>query len=87
MSETIDYKIEEMIALGVAYGVNCNFCIEFHKKKAIEAGVTSEEMQAAMNIAEGVKIGAYNRTKARAEKLFGEIREVRCCPEGSGCCP
>lgn len=87
MTKTLDLKIEELIAIGVAYGVNCNFCMDYHKKKALEAGATEEEMLLALHVAEGVKKGAYNRTRARAEKLFGEIEEKRCCPEGSGCCP
>lgn len=80
-------KIEEMIALGVAYAVNCQFCMEYHKKKAIEAGLTKEEMQASIQIAEGVKAGASNKTKQNASNLFGEVKEERCCPEGSECCP
>jgi AhpD family alkylhydroperoxidase len=33
-------KTEEMIALGAAYAVNCQPCLEFHKQKSTEAGVT-----------------------------------------------
>jgi len=40
-------KIEEMIALGASYALNCQPCMEFHRKAAIEAGLTAEEMQAA----------------------------------------
>jgi len=83
----MDTKIEEMIALGVAYGINCRFCMEYHKKKAIETGLTKEEIHAAIQVAEGVKTGAYNKTKEYAKELFGEITEARCCPVGSECCP
>lgn len=79
-------KIEEMIALGVAYAVNCQFCMEYHKKKAIEVGLTKEEMQASIRVAEAVKTGAANKTKQNAGNLFGEVNEERCCPEGSECC-
>ncbi len=87
MSKTIDLKTEEMIALGAAYAINCKFCMEYHKKKASEAGVTPEEMHSAIQVAEGVKAGAYNKTKGYAKDLFGEVTEERCCAEGSECCP
>ena len=34
----MDKKTEEMIAIGVAYGINCLPCMEYHKKKGIEVG-------------------------------------------------
>jgi len=87
MSKTIDLKTEEMIALGVAYAINCKFCMEYHKKKAAEAEVTQEEMHSAIQVAEGVKTGAYNKTRGYAEDMFGEIKEEKCCSGGSECCP
>ena len=83
----MDNKTKEMIALGVAYGINCKPCMEYHKKKAVEAGLTPIEMRAAIRVAEGVKTGAANKTKGFAEELFGEAPEERCCPPGSACCP
>ncbi len=82
----MDKKIEEMIALGAAYAINCQPCMEYHKKMAIDAGLTIEEMHAAIQVAESVKTGAYNKTKASAKELFGELVEKRCCPIGSECC-
>jgi AhpD family alkylhydroperoxidase len=76
-------KIEEMIALGAAYAVNCQPCMEYHKKKAIEAGLTKEEMQAAIQVAESVKMGAYKKTKQYAGNLFGDVKEEKCCPVGT----
>ena len=80
-------KMEELVALGAAYAVNCQICMEYHKGKAIEAGLTIEEMQAAIQVAEGVKTAAANMTKQNAGGLFGEITEKRCCVVGSECCP
>lgn len=87
MAEPIDFKTEELIAIGVAFAINCKFCMEYHKKKAIEAGVTVGEMHASVKIAEGVFTGAHNKTKEYAKALFGEVNQERCCPEGSACCP
>ncbi|MHC4423082.1 MAG: carboxymuconolactone decarboxylase family protein [Planctomycetota bacterium] len=81
----MDKKTEEMIALGVVYGINCIFCMEYHKKEAIEAGLTEEEMRAAIGVAKMVKTGAAKKTDASAKKLFGEITDERCCPAGGSC--
>ncbi|MES0489740.1 MAG: carboxymuconolactone decarboxylase family protein [Leptospirales bacterium] len=84
---TMDIKTKEMIALGVAYAINCKFCMEYHKKLAIQAGLSQTEMHAAIQVAEGVKSGASQKTQGYAKDLFGEVEEERCCPEGSECCP
>lgn len=76
-------KIEEMIALGVAYAVNCQPCMEYHKQRAVEAGLTKEEMHAAIQAAESVKMGAYRKTKRVAGSLFGDVKEEKCCPVGT----
>lgn len=69
----MDKKTEEMIAIGVAYGINCLPCMEYHKKKGVEAGLTQEQMQAAIGIGVLVKNGAAKKTRGYAEELFGEI--------------
>jgi len=83
----MDTKTEEMIALAVAYGVNCKFCMEYHKEKAIKAGLTQQEMLAAIQVADGLKMGAHDKSKGYAKDLFGEVGKTRCCPVGSECCP
>jgi AhpD family alkylhydroperoxidase len=83
----MDGKIEEMVALGAAYALNCQPCMEFHRQKAAAAGLTGEEMQGAIQVAEAVKRGAHDKAKAYARALFGELSEKRCCPAGSECCP
>jgi AhpD family alkylhydroperoxidase len=83
----MDKKIEEMIALGAAYVLNCLPCMEYHQKVAIEAGVTQEEMQAVIRLAETVKAGASSKTKQYAGSKFGFVQPDRCCAPGSECCP
>ena len=75
----MDRKIEEMIALGVAYGINCTACLEYHKKEAVRAGLTAAEMLAAIKVA--------NQVKAGATELIGQAGEGPCCRPGSECCP
>ena len=79
-------KIEEMVALGAAYALHCRPCMEVHRQKATEAGLTQEEMQAAIRIADAVREGAARKNRAFAEELFGSIKPDPCCPAGSSCC-
>lgn len=82
----MDKKIEEMIALGVAYGINCVPCMEYHKKEAVKAGLTEEDMLAAIRVAKQVKAGATKKTESVAQDLFGQAGDGPCCPPGSACC-
>ncbi|MHC4508843.1 MAG: carboxymuconolactone decarboxylase family protein [Planctomycetota bacterium] len=79
-------KTEEMIALGVAYAINCTACMEYHKEEAMTAGLTEEEMLEAIKVAKQVKTGAAKKTEAVARELFGQSSEGQCCPPGNECC-
>lgn len=83
----MDKKVEEMIALGAAYALNCKPCMEVHHQLAAEAGVTQEEMQEAIRVADAVKEGAGKKNREFAESIFGgSVKAERCCPVGSACC-
>lgn len=82
----MNQKMEEMIALGAAYAVNCLVCMEYHSTKAREAGLTEEDLRDAIKIAEGVKAAAAKMTQKNAFSLFGEVKAGVCCPVGSECC-
>ncbi len=82
----MDKKIEEMIALGAAYALNCQPCMEVHRKLALDAGLTREEMLAAIRVAEAVKQGAGKKSTKFAEGLFGPVEAAECCTPGSACC-
>ena len=82
----MDKKTEEMIAIGVAYGINCIPCMEYHKKQAVKAGLTEDQMQAVIKIAEMVKTGAANKTISVAKELFGGTGDSSDCSAGSSCC-
>ncbi len=88
MSEVMDKKTEELIALGAAYAVNCIKCMKVHRKAAFDVGLTTEEMNSALSVAESVVNGARGVTKKEAKNIFGsEVVDNRCCSEGSECCP
>lgn len=62
--------------------------MNIHNKVALSAGVSLEEINDALKVAEGVVTGARNVSKTEAEAIFGtKVEEGNCCPEGSDCCP
>ena len=44
----LDSKIREIVNVGVAVGINCQSCLDFHVKKARELGATNEELADAV---------------------------------------
>lgn len=54
----ISKKNKELIALAVALTTQCGYCLEVHRKAAIEAGATEEEMAETTFIAVALRAGA-----------------------------
>jgi AhpD family alkylhydroperoxidase len=84
--QILDDKIQELIALGASYAVNCKPCMEYHHKKAEKAGVTTAEMLAAVAVGEKVRNGAHTKSKAFVKDVFGEVECEACFATGSTCC-
>ncbi len=81
----LDPRVREMIALGAAYGVNCHTCLEVHKQAAQKAGLSPEEMNLAVGVAEAIVSGTRHLTHERAQELFGKPGgETRCCAPADG---
>ena len=66
--KVLDDKIQELIALGASYAVNCRPCMEYHHKTAEKAGVTKEEMLAAIAVGEKVRNGATHTRGCERKK-------------------
>ncbi|WP_055442425.1 carboxymuconolactone decarboxylase family protein [Lacinutrix himadriensis] len=54
----IPKKYKELIALAVALTTQCPYCLEIHKKHAVEAGATEEELAETTFIAAILRAGA-----------------------------
>jgi len=54
----IPKKYKELIALAVALTTQCPYCLEIHKKHAIDAGATKEELAELTFIAAALRAGA-----------------------------
>ena len=53
----IPVKYKELIALGVALTTQCTYCLDLHKKNAIAAGATAEEISEAAFVAAAIRAG------------------------------
>ena len=66
-------KDKALIALACSAAIQCNSCVEFHKKVAISTGATREEMLEAAAIGGLVRLGSGFATASiilEEEKLF-----------------
>lgn len=54
----IPKKYKELMAIAVALTTQCPYCLEIHKKHAIEAGATKEELAEVSFISAALRAGA-----------------------------
>ena len=72
-------KIESLIAIGAATAANCIPCFEHLYEKAINSGITLEEIRRASEIAGQVKKGAHIALTNSINELIG-IKEAQALP-------
>ena len=51
----LDEREKELVAIGAAYAGNCIPCMEYHIPAARKAGLTDEQIQEAIELADKVK--------------------------------
>lgn len=51
-------KVKEIMAVAVAISAQCPYCIEIHRKKAIKAGASEQELAEAAFVAAAIGAGA-----------------------------
>ena len=54
----IPKKYKELMALAVALTTQCPYCLEIHKKHAVEAGATKEELAETTFLVAALRAGA-----------------------------
>jgi len=54
----IPKKYKELIAIAVALTTQCPYCLEIHKKHAVAAGATKEELAEVTFVAAALRAGA-----------------------------
>jgi len=77
-----DFKTVELIALGASVAANCHPCLQTHRKKAMDAGLTEQEINDAMEVGRTVRIGAANSM----DKLIAHHSGEQTSSKNNGCC-
>lgn len=54
----LDNRIAELIALGASITANCQPCLQYHVKKALESGADEQDVADAIEIGKMVRKGA-----------------------------
>src|SRR5207244_12808461 len=63
---TLDLKTKELIAIGASLVAKCEGCLEGHIKKAVELGLTKQEISDALVIAIGIAAAGGGDRSGRA---------------------
>jgi len=53
----LDGKTKKLIALAVAYSIQEPYCIDSYSSACVDAGITTEEMAEAVNVAAAIRGG------------------------------
>src|SRR5574341_749358 len=83
VADPLDTKAEELIAIGAALAANCEPCLQYHVRRATEAGCTREAMRRAVEIAQDVKDTPARLLANLAGRLLGSSPGA---PRGDGPC-
>jgi len=84
----MDEKTSLLICLGASTAANCIPCFEHYHKKASAAGLTSEEVLEAVELATKVKSGAHLVMRNSIKSFMGQETSPASCGLGSSksCC-
>jgi AhpD family alkylhydroperoxidase len=53
----IPKKYKELMAIAVALSTQCPYCIELHRQRAVDAGVTESELAEVIHVAAALRAG------------------------------
>jgi len=83
---TFDERTVELIAIGASIAANCQPCLQYHINKALEVGITEQEIKEAVKVGRTVRKGAAYKMDQFTTSLSGESAAVsRRGGEGCGC--
>ncbi|MHC4591182.1 MAG: carboxymuconolactone decarboxylase family protein [Planctomycetota bacterium] len=82
----LDDRIKELIAIGASVTANCQPCLEYHVRAALESGVDQQEIEEAVVVGRTVRRGAAAKFDEHAASLCGAAPPGPTAPdEGEGC--
>ena len=86
MEATLSKDQEELVAIGAAVAANCEPCLKYHLRKAGEAGLTDDQLRAAVTLAQKVKETPARLILDVAGRLLGPAGRPSPEPAKAGCC-
>ncbi len=98
MTNPLEARTEELVAIGAALAANCEPCLRYHVRRGAEAGCTQDQMRRAVEIAQAVKDTPARLLARLAGRLLesspdrpesGATREMpaaQTASASSGCC-
>ena len=86
MEATFSKEQEELVAIGAAVAANCEPCLKYHFRKAEEAGLTDDQLRAAVTVAQKVKETPARLILEAADRLLGPAGRLSPEPAKAGCC-
>lgn len=86
MEAMLSKEQQELVAIGAAIAANCEPCLEYHLRKAREAGLRDDQLRAAVAMAQKVKERPARLILKAADRLL--VSDDRMSPEPvkSTCC-
>ena len=83
----LDLKTKELIAVASSVLMRCQFCVDTHSQRAIDAGVTKEEIADAISVAMFIAAGSQaGWTNIYRENICNKIFEKDKEKEDCCCC-
>ena len=82
----LNNRIGELIAVGASIAVNCQPCLQYHVRKALESGADEQEIADAIEISRMVRKGSTSNMDKFAASLNQETSLTSVSTtEGCGC--
>lgn len=80
----LDNRTKELIAVGASVAANCQPCLEYHVRMALENGADGPEIREAVEVGKMVRRGAASKMDKFALSLTQDVRSPVSAPDG-GC--
>lgn len=86
MEAVLSTEQEELVAIGAAVAANCEPCLKYHVRRGREAGMTDDQLRAAVAVARKVKEMPARLILELADRLLVPGEQVSAEPAKAGCC-
>ncbi len=86
MEPVLSTEQEELVAIGAAVAANCEPCLKYHVRRGREAGMTDDQLRAAVAVARKVKEMPARLILELADRLLVPGEQVSAEPAKAGCC-